>query len=84
MKVWITKYALTQGILEFDGAEVSDHCITMVTVPFPGGLNNQANFHGCEWHMRKCNAIITANKMRETKIRSLKKQLAKLDRLRFE
>ena len=81
MKVWITKYALTDGIIEID-AEV---CIST------GATGNMINcdrgyFHGegKEWHKTKESAIEKAEEMRQKKIESLKKQIKKLEEMRFE
>ena len=78
MKVYITKYALSDGILEKD-AEECDR--------FPGMIRTDdgAHFHGegKEW----CRTLEDANKraeeMRLKKIESMKKQIKKLENMKF-
>lgn len=86
MKVWITKYALTDGIIEAehvpgvteDGKEYA----------FFVDENNQINAHFYipyeELFWDKNSAIVKAEEMRQKKIESLKKQIDKLERIRFE
>jgi len=80
MKVWISKYALTQGIFEMD-AEQSEN--------FPEMINRVGNhietYHveGRDWHLTKEDAIKKAEEMRLKKIESVKKQLSKLEKLKF-
>ena len=81
--VWITKYALTEGIQETD----AEHCISvskrMIVCP---GLGPFAVFHreGGEWHRTRESAVAKADKMRLDRIRSLKKSIKKLEALTFE
>jgi len=63
MKTYITKYALTKGILEMEG-EICE------------GLCN-------DWHRTIEAARSRAGAMRSKKIQSLKKQIAKLEGMRF-
>ena len=76
MKVYITKYALTRGILEAD-AELNPRFPTMVST-------NLGHFHGKDWHETKEAAIYRAEEMRTKKIASLKKQIEKLEALKFD
>ena len=78
MKVWITKYALTDGIIETD-AEVGG--FDTITATWDNGTRCD-NFKGEEWWSRKENAIQKAEEMRQKKIASLKKQIEKLERMR--
>jgi len=86
MKVWITKWALTQGIFE---AEVEE-CDTEGMVaqkPDGGGLCNMATYYhgeGKEWHRTRESAVARAEAMRQKKIANVKKQLKKLELLKFE
>jgi hypothetical protein len=54
MKVWITQYALTKGILELE-AEVSSASAQMVTSKNENGY--VGHFHKPHWHERKQDAI---------------------------
>lgn len=79
MKIWVTKYALTKGILEYE-AELSPNSPTMVKVP---GERLSIYFHGDDWYRSKSDAIDRANDMRDARIKSLEKTLARLRRLEF-
>ena len=76
MKVWITKYALTDGIKEATAKKSND------------GYGYVTDWH--EWFSEedcftdKFSAIQKAEKMRKKKIASLKKQIEKLEKMRFE
>ena len=80
MKVWITKYALTDGIIEAD-AEVGG--FDTITATWDNEIRCD-NFKGEEWWTQKKNAVEKAEEMRQKKIASLKKQIEKLERMRFE
>ncbi len=82
MKFFVTKYALSAGILEVDG-EINEHCATMMTYKSDvQGWNNHA--HRQEWHVTKEAANHQANKMVKNKIASLERQIKKLKALKFE
>lgn len=82
MKVFVTKYALTQGIKE---VEVEDCGNGMVRTP--GFLSNGGGrcFHGegREWHRTKEAAVERAEKMRVDKIKSLQKSIKKIQDLKW-
>ena len=80
MKVWITKYALTDGIIEAD-AELCG--LDIISASWDNGTRCN-NFKGEEWWSTKKNAIEKAEEMRQKKITSLKKQIEKLEGMRFE
>lgn len=86
MKVWITKYALTQGIYE---AEVINNCLTtdpsgnMIEVKEKNKINSYYHEKGKEWHETKESAIKRAEEMRRKKIASLRKQIERLDKMKF-
>lgn len=74
MKVWLTRTALTQGIIEADGELGQGH--------MEGYLLTGGRFYwGREWHRTKEAAIARAEEMRAGKIASLRKQIAKLEKL---
>lgn len=88
MKVWITKYALTQGIEEIDSNQVKEFKMTDA-----GYLCFRRNekysytielYSQKEWHRTKESAIKKAEEMRQKKIESLKKQIKKFEEMRFE
>lgn len=81
MKVWITKYALTDGIICTEGEEilggiwVKDENVCL-------GRNHF--FDRTEYHETKESAVKRAEEMRQKKIESLKQQIQKLEEMRFE
>ena len=81
MKVWITKYALTKGVIETDGELTSSDSVSV--------LNRDLSlpthwFYKGDWHSDEQSAIKKAEEMRQKKIESLKKQIKKLEEMRFE
>lgn len=81
MKVYITKYALTEGIVEAEAevwSDVSDRMISLKThMPF-------AIVHKPDWHETRAQAVERAYEMKSKKINSLKKQLKRVDALEFK
>lgn len=88
MKVWITKYALTHGIIETKVTKklnVTDDYkketeVMYVTVSERGVLLLKED----EFDICKQSAIAKAEQMRMNKIESLKKQIKKLELMKFE
>lgn len=80
MKVFITKYALTQGIYEVEVKETANPDMVVEA------NNSLAYYHGKgkEWHLKKEDAIQKAEEMRSKKIKSLKKQIEKIEKMKFE
>lgn len=80
MKVWITKYALTDGIIEAEG---EPYGLEWVSASWDNGcLCN--NFEQGEWFDTRERAILKAEEMRQKKIECLKNQIKKLEEMRFE
>ena len=88
MKVWITKYALTQGIEEIDLNQVKEFEMTdagYLCFRRNGKYSYTTEIYSQkEWHRTKESAMQKAEEMRQKKIASLKKQIDKLERIRFE
>ena len=88
MKVWITKYALTQGIEEIDSNQVKE--FEMADTGYlcfrrNGKYSFEIEIYSQkEWYRTKESAIKKAEEMRQNKIASLKKQIEKLERMGFE
>lgn len=80
---FITKYALTQGIIETNLEVCSSVSSDMVAAH---DLGPHALFHkeGRDWHRTKAAAVARAETMRDEKIKSVEKQLKKLRGLKFE
>ncbi len=84
MKVYVTKYALTAGILEKEAEPAT---------ATEGGILVRGNktrswsadeyYHGRDWHTDREAAVLRAQEMRNAKIASVKKQLAKLEAMTF-
>jgi len=78
MKVYITKYALTKGILRREVNACAP--ATMVR----DAINLGTFYHDDEWHETWLAAYEKAEDMRQKKIQSLYKQIYKLERLEFK
>ena len=83
MKVWITKYALTQGIFERD-VEQSKENPSMVT--YQQDKSSYSEYYhgeGRDWHLTQTDAVKRANEMREKAIASAEKKIATLKEMIF-
>jgi hypothetical protein len=86
MKVFVTKYALTQGILEVEVEGEPTHGDMVATVPPPDaawGTKDYFHGEGKDWHRTLGAAQQRAEKMRVAKIASLKKSISKFEKLKF-
>lgn len=82
MKVYITKYALTKkGIIE---AEATDFSRYGEIWRAKAGEDEYSYLCADEYSSSRDEAVIRANEMRQKKIASLKKQIARLESLKFE
>lgn len=80
MKVYITKWALTEGILEWEVELVSEDL-----VKHDGeGCWVYVHGKGRNWHMDLESAVARAESMRKKKILSLKNQVMELEARNFE
>jgi hypothetical protein len=79
MKVWITQYALTTGIQEFE-AEITATCPTMIEVP---AQKYAPYYHKPYWHTSREEAVTHAEELRKKKLASLRRTIAKLESLNF-
>lgn len=80
MKVWITKYALSTGIFEMDVEMQSEDGKTVYGKSWEQIFRGQ----GVEWCKTKAEAIARGEEMKKKKIDSLKKQIEKLEKMKFE
>jgi hypothetical protein len=78
-KVWITKYATTQGILELENSEFEVCGKNLIRVASPDG--GHVYFHGDEWHATYETARDKALAMISAKKKSATRTLAKLNSL---
>ncbi|MDP9528559.1 hypothetical protein [Pseudomonas protegens] len=79
MKVWITKYALTAGIIEAEGDIAAPGMIR-----YKDGGSFLQFAHGSDWHTTERDAFNRAEEMRQKKITSLQKQIKKLEGMQIE
>ena len=79
IKVFITKYALTDGIVEKDAELCDDN--KMIKVKEKGCFVTY--FHGEDWHRTRESAVKRAEIMRDRAIKSAEKKIAKLKNLQF-
>lgn len=77
MRVYIVKYALTNGILETEAKETK--FVEMINTEEFGFLHGE----GKEWTRTREEAVSVAENMRAKKIASLQKQINKLENLNF-
>lgn len=80
MKAYITKYALTAGIIETDQAEQL-HNDSRIRANI--GMDSNY-FDALDWHKDKSYAINRARLMKQRRIESLKKQIKKLEAMEFK
>ena len=85
MKFYVTKYALTQGILEKEGELVDS---IQKGQQFLKCKNHfpimDEYYHGDDFHETKEKAILHAESMIINKIESLRKKILKLENIDFE
>lgn len=80
MKIWITKYALTRGIIEAEIYMPSGEYITITRI---NGCLSTTLKPG-EWFTSKEDAIKKAEEMRKIEIEKLTKKIKKLEKMRFQ
>lgn len=81
MKVWITKYALSKGLIEIEATASGFHT-EGIYVQLPHSAVPQT-YYQPDWLSIKADAVIRAEKLRDDRIASLKKQITKLEKLKF-
>lgn len=84
IKVWISKYALTTGLHEVEIDVYPDNGIVSVRNKDSMFYTQYYHGEGKDWHKTKEEAIKKAEKMKSRKIESLKKQLEKLENMKFD
>jgi hypothetical protein len=76
MKAYVTKLALTKGIIELDDPKIFEGYVVI------GRLDQL--IRPIEWFNNRQSAVECAEEMRINKIASLRKQIAKLESMKFE
>jgi hypothetical protein len=79
MKIWITKYALTRGIIEREGRL----CERTDGQPSTMVKTDMGYYHAPDWHESKAVAVERARVMRDEKVGSVGRTLKKLAALDF-
>lgn len=75
MKAYVTKWALTKGIIEVENPEFYENYIVI--------SNIDPLINPVDWFRTKQEAINRAEEMRVNKIASLMKQIANLESMKF-
>lgn len=83
MKVWISKYALTQGIFAVEGERCTSSGSPDMIQARGKGLPAFYHGEGRDWHLSFDAASSRAEKMREDKLASMRKKMGKLQSLKF-
>ena len=78
--IYVTKYALTTGIRRVDAEPIRNNAFRYR----PKGWTISNYAYGEEFQMTEAAAIERAEILREKKIKSLEKQIAKLRAIKFE
>lgn len=80
--IYVTKYALTRGILVYESSieDLVDRDGSVI-VRDPDGINKRAYYRGNDWHISPDAAMARAEEMRTAKIDSLRKQLSRMQAL---
>lgn len=83
MKIWNTKYCLTDGITEHE--VVNGYTADMVTIPKTDD-SYKVHLHGegKEWHRSRESAVSRANEIKIRKLQSLDKQVKKISAIEFK
>lgn len=86
MRIYVTKYALTNGIELYENADVNTEsnmaCVDSTNSSSPWS-RQYFHGHGREFHFAQKDAIDAAKAMKERKIKSLQKQIEKLQKMEF-
>lgn len=83
MKIYVTKYALTKGIQEFDGF-LSQHNKTMMIVEARDAGSHAQFFHKGQWFATRAEAVKRAELLRTRKLAALRRQAQDLAALKFD
>lgn len=76
MKIWISQYALSEGVIETEGETREISMVRLNSGRYVYG-------EGRNWHRTREGAVARAEEMRKKKISSLRKQLERLEALCF-
>lgn len=80
MIFYITKYALTQGIIEIDTDTLDSYNINKCRLYVTDKTNSKTSYNTKEWYAVKSFALEDAERRRARKIESIQKQIEKLEK----
>lgn len=86
-KFYISKYALSTGIKEVEGfihATIGDGDMLVCPCQKPRCGNEIYHGNGLDWHETREGAVAKAEQMRTKKIAALRKQIERLEKMRFD
>lgn len=78
MKIYVTRFALTSGIQEFDADKIEGDMVVAYDQ-----YRCRLYFHGNDWHRTREAAVARAEEMRVKKLQSLERQIKKVSKLVF-
>jgi hypothetical protein len=81
-KAWVTKYALTTGIVAIEGEVYENRPRQLLRIKKSGGPPEF--YHKPYWHEHRADALRHAEELRRKKIAALEKQIDRLLKLRFK
>jgi hypothetical protein len=84
MKVFVTKYALTQGITEAEVDRSPLHPDMVCSSATKTWDRSYYHGEGKEWHQTRSAAVEQAEKLRLNKIRLLKQRIKQLETMEFK
>jgi len=83
-KIWVTQYWTTKGIIVIDNVEVKypsdSKRMACLSLEQSKSDWHQIYFHGDEFHFSEEDAVAHVKALRDKKIQSLHKQIAKLEK----
>lgn len=79
MRAFVTKYALSKGILEVEGSRRDKGRGLIVWTN-----GHMQFFYGNDWHETREAALARAEQMRDNRVKSLRKQIARLESLTWD
>lgn len=77
--IWVSKYALSKGVYEAQARDCGGGMVKVTTT----GMYYFLHSEGTQWHRTREDAVARAEQMRQKRIVSLRKQIAKLQAMRF-
>ena len=80
-KAWVTKYALTKGVMIVDAMSCGEISNDMITYKIDGHTNYA---HGPDWYKTEKAAMLRFDELRHRKIKQFEWQIVKLGRMTYK